>query len=348
MKLKKYNIYILLYLLLAFFIFSVFISDDYFTNYFYKFDADATVYVDIFDRFDDYRTLISLTHNSIGPTLVLLLTENNNLNVFFLNISLLTLIFLLIFNTYKEKINKLKFTLLFLINPLLLGSLLAVNKEIIGLLSVSLLACYLKNNNKFYFILSLILSFITRWQAFVVFLVFYLINSRFNPLRNKRFKFIILFCIILSVILPSLNSFLSEDIYSIGQQQDKLFGILGIFYSLQNNYLYILAVIPKILSNLFGNIFRIFTIITSPQNIDFTDIYNNVFILGHQLIMFFMTIYFLIKKKLVLRSDILYFSIIYLIIFSTSPSIQYRYMFPLYALFCITISLKPINHILKK
>ena len=348
MRISTYKICILIYLLFSFFIFSVFISDDYFTNYFYRFDADAVVYVEILNRFDDYWTLFGLTHSSIGPTLILLISGNNNLIVFIFNISLLVIIFIVVFNAYKDKINKLKFTLLFLINPLLLGSLLTVNKEIIGLLSVAILACHLKTNNKFYFILSLILSFITRWQSFIVFIFFYLINSRFNPLRNKRFKFIILFCIILSAILPSLNVFISKDIYSIGQQEDKLFGILEIFYSLQNNYLYILAVVPKILSNLFGNIFRIFTIITSPQNIDFTDIYNNVFILGHQLIMFFMTIYFLIKKKLVLRSDILYFSIIYLIIFSTSPSIQYRYMFPLYVLFCITISLKPINQTLKK
>jgi hypothetical protein len=348
MKIKKYNIYILLYTLFAFFIFSIFISDDYFTNYFYRFDADAVIYVEIVDRFDDYKTLIGLTHSSIGPTLILLLTENNNLTVFFFNISLLILIFIVVFKSYKDKINKLKFTLLFLINPLLLGSLLTVNKEIIGLLSVAILACYLKTNNKFYFILSLILSFITRWQCFFVFILFYLINSRFNPLRNERFKFIILFCIILSAIFPMLSSILSNEIYSIDEQGDKLFGILEFFYLLQDNYLYILAVIPKMLSNLFGNIFRIFTIITNPDNIDFTDVYNKVFILGHQLVMFFMVIYFMIKKKLGFKSDLFYFAIFYLIIFSLSPSIQYRYMYPLYVLFCIILSLKPINQPINK
>lgn len=328
--------------------FYAFISDDYFTNYFYRFDADAVTYVEIVNSFDSYWTLFGLTHNSIGPTLILLISGNNNLIVFIFNISLLIIIFIMVFNAYNDKINKLKFTFLFLINPLLLGSLLTVNKEIIGLLSVAILACYFKTNNKFHFILSLILSFITRWQSLFVFILFYFINSRFNPLKNKRFKFIILFCIILSAILPSLNSLISDELYTIVGQDDKLFGIIELFNTLQNNYLYILAVVPKVLSNLFGNIFRIFTIIINPQNIDFTDIYNNVFILGHQLIMFFMAIYFVIKKKLFLRSDILYFAIIYLIIFSTSPSIQYRYMFPLYVLFCITLSLKPINQTMNK
>jgi hypothetical protein len=341
-KIKKYKIYVGVYLLWALCIFFIFIGDDYFTNYSYRFDADAVGYVEILDRFESYWTLFGLTHNSLGPILILLLSGNNNLIVFFINISLLLTLISVVIRTYGDNLRKVNFTLLLLLNPLLLGSLLTVNKEILGLTSLAMLANHVETKSKFSLIFSLVLSFITRWQMFFVVVLFYILKSKINPLKNKRLAVVITLCIALSLALPSLT-FIAADIYSINQQSEKVFGVLELLMRLQNSYLYFLAVVPKILSNLFGNIFRVFTFILNPESIDINDIYNNVFILGHQLVMFLLTAYIFIRKKFTLSLDIAFFAAIYLIIYSTSPSIQYRYMFPLYIIFCIMFSLRRSN-----
>lgn len=331
-----------------------------------RFGADSDVYVTYAESSMGDEHLVSVSSNYFGPVVLLRLLQQNLFFVAMINCLLFTGTFLLIQRYYSTEISGLKFTILLLINPMLFMSLATVNKEIFGLVSVAMLICFIKGRNFILLFLSLFFAVLTRWQQVLVNLLFLLVIGRFNPLK-KRINVILAITVLISLIYPSqaaLFSTAATDSETFDFQQDKLFGILPILNQLQDNYLFFIATIPKIMINLFGNIFRPFTIllntITNNMGVDALDIYNSYIVTGHQLSMLFVatiSIYKLLhsdlkessqsKLKKRLRYPVshkewinneLFYCMIYCVLYSLGAFIQYRYFFPIYILFCLELS----------
>jgi hypothetical protein len=114
-------------------------------------------------------------------------------------------------------------------------------------------------------------------------------------------------------------------------------GLTGLFSAIQDNYGYFIVVVPKILLSYFGNLLRVFDFVVRSDRIDYTDVYNNIVVLGHQVCMALVFFAALRKRKLTLASENVYFVAVYSVVFAISVLISYRYFFPLYLLVCIEL-----------
>lgn len=322
-----------------FFIFAI--NDSYYNQDVFSIGADSSTYYKLAQLYDlSSIELVTLGSNFLGPMLILKFTDMNNYFVFTINLLFFTISYICINKYYY--IRRYRFLFFLCINPMLLASLLLVNKEIIGLFSMALFACYLVNKSKRYLWMALLFGLLTRWQQSFVFLVFIMLNSKLNPLKHYRKLTLLALVLSLSVLYPPfLSSTLGTvgDAETLARQSDTAGGFAQLLNRLQDHYLFFVAVIPKIFSNLFGNIFRIKNYILAPSDIDLYDIYNSFIVLGHQIAMFIVTILLIYKKKLKLSSDIIYFSTLYLIVYSLSTMIQYRYIYPIYILICLNLCL---------
>jgi len=240
-------------------------------------------------------------------------------------------------------LDRIKLIVLIAINPMIFISIILVNKEMFGLFSMAMLACYLESKKTIFLIFSFPFAIMTRWQEVLVMVVYFVLVSGLNPLRRNRTLTLIVMIVLISLVYPLfLSSIFGDIVYNetLERQLSTTFGIIQILNELQDKFLFIVALLPKMLSNLFGNVFRIKDYIWSPDLIDTYDIYNSFIVLGHQFAMLTVISLLFIKKKISMHSDLIYFSSIYLILFSISIMVQYRYIFPIYILLCIELAKK--------
>jgi hypothetical protein len=338
MKLKISSFLFIGFLIFSTMLFFCLIGSSYYDYANFSIGADSGAYYNAakYSIFDE-KSAIDLRYNYLGSLLVLSVAGLDNFLVFIVNILLFSLAYLCITNSYP--LNKTKFLLLLVANPMVTASLLLVNKEILGLFSVAMFLCYLKQKKCRFLIASLVFALLTRWEMVAVFALFFLLNSHINPFRLNRVKSLLVLVLGISIVYPIflvqiLGQITSED--TILAQANTLATPLNY---LQDNYLFFVALVPKVLGNSFGNVTRVFGYLVNPEQIDLFDIYNSFIILGHQLAMFFLIVLMYRKKLINVKSDPMYFSCMYLILFSLGYMIQYRYIFPLYVLFCFQISL---------
>jgi hypothetical protein len=343
MKIRFSGIILFAFLLLAGVFFFFAINDTYYiNNESFSLGADSSTYYNAAINWDFGITpAFALNYNYLGPLLVLLVAEMNNLKVFCINSALLLIAYFCLVHTFK--LNRKKFIILLIINPMLIASLLLVNKEILGLFSIAMFLCFLETKSWKFLIGALVFAFLTRWQEALVIIVFLILVSPVNIFRKNRAFTIILLVSAITLVYPYFLSPILGGVVddaTIERQTQSAFGFATILNSLQDNYLFFVALIPKILANLFGNVFRFFGYILNPNSINFYDLYNSFVVLGHQIAMFLLTIMMFTKRSITLKSDEIYFSLIYLILFSISLMVQYRYIFPLYILFCVVLAKK--------
>jgi len=319
--------------------FTLIINDGYYYQDKFSFGADSSTYYRLALTYGfDSLQLITMRMNLLGPFFVMFITQFNNQSVFILNLILLSLSYSLIVKNYH--INRLGFIALLIMNPMIFSSVMLVNKEIFGLFSVGLFACYVSNERKKYLIFAIIFALMTRWQQSFVMIVYILMDSKINPIKKNRNLSLFLLVIILSILYPLfLSPILGtiSDQSTMSKQSETAGGLISILNTLQDHYLFFLVVIPKMISNTFGNLGRISGYIFAPDSIDMYDIYNSFIVLGHQYAMFAVVAFLYMKKKISLKSNLIYFSIIYLVIYSLGIMIQYRYIFPIYIMLALEL-----------
>lgn len=306
--------------------------------------ADSLDYIYYYQYAGLEQTLIQLGQNLFGPLAILQIVEGNHLSVLCINIAIyLTAWFVIVKNV---EVNKLILFFALALNPMLFVSMLAVNKEIISFLVISLYAAYLSQDRFHWLILALVAAIFVRWQNVFIILIFELIRSPLNPLRTRRLAFLFLFVIAISIIYPSFDAQLGGVTTEMvdEQQASTTFGLLEVANNIQRNYGYFIVVIPKVFSNWFGNLPRVGNLFINLGEFDVYDIYNTFVITGHQAAMTIIFLILIFKKRLQLSNDLVFFSIIYSVVYSLGMFIQYRYYFPVYIAFCIVLSQKQWNY----
>lgn len=282
--------------------------------------------------------LISIGANYLGPFLILRLTNSDHLAVALLNCGLFLLSYMAVVRSLD--LDRRKFVALLCVNPMLGISLLSVNKEILAFACAAFTAAYLAGAGRRWLIPALVFSVLARWQMTLVVLILLLVRGRLNPFRRHRGLTLVLMVAAISVLYPPvLSVHLAAGLESqfTASQFASTAGLTGLFSTIQDNYGFFLLVIPKVLLSYFGNLLRLFDYVVRPDRIDYSDVYNNVVVLGHQVCMALAFFAALRKRRFRLASENIYFLAVYSIVFAISLLINYRYFFPLYLLVCIEL-----------
>jgi len=222
------------------------------------------------------------------------------------------------------------FVVLLLLNATTTISLISVNKEIVDLLAVSIFLFARHRSSKSLLLLALGLALFSRYEVCLVMLIFLLAESKLNLWRRRRILTLAVLTIALSVMLPlfagaTLSSRLEETVNNSG----ALYVWLN---AMEMHYLYGVAVIPKIAYNLFAELENAFHI--EAQRLH-SDIANSYIVLSNNLANVIVLGLLVSKRRLTVRSDIIYFAMLGCIVMAISLVIQPRYFYFAYVLFCL-------------
>ena len=333
---RKTNIFFIFFCLFLFVFFEFIGLDAIKGNIDFQFYSDTPTYHSIYQMNYGINELIIRNPNLVGPILVLKLVNANYYLVFIIN---LIVFYISLKNILKHyNLNNTKYLLLLLICPLMLGSLIGVNKEIFSILVCSYLLLFVKTKQLKHLLLAILFCVFVRWQLlfFVMTTAFY--YSHFNPLKKKPFLYLILMIITISLIYPLVLSG-NEIINSVNSNAEfgaeneiEGSGLYTQLIQIQNKpFGYALAFVPKALQIFGGLLFRWRNIFNT------NDLYNNFFIFL-QAVAYVIMLYKVIKNKVTLKNEIIFIGLIYIIIFSISPIYAPRYMFPIYMLLAIELS----------
>jgi hypothetical protein len=212
---------------------------------------------------------------------------------------------------------------LLLLNPTTTTSILCVNKEILDLLAFSIFLFARKNRNTTLLLIALAIAVLNRYEICIVMLVFLVLNSRSNPLRKKRWLTVLLLVLSLNFIMPTWGAHTLAKRF----EEAESAGVIRVLDQLQMHYLYVVAVFPKILDNLFGQIPNP-QVWQAPSSWLYLNFFNNV---AYAILI----VTNVAKRRLSLRNDLIYFCVIGSVLIAQSLVVQPRYFYFVYILLCL-------------
>jgi len=222
------------------------------------------------------------------------------------------------------------FLLLLFANVTTFISLISLNKEIIDLFALSLFVLYLARRNRLALAAALLISLVSRYETCVVMLLYLALQSRWNHRRRFRQSTLIVLILFLSVALSSLLSTGMAARMEEATSTASSGGLLLLLDNLQIHYLFFLAVIPKILDNLFSELI----FVAHWANYSLDDPANTFFLFGNNIANLGLIIFLFLKGRLNLRNDLVYYACISAIFMSLALIIQPRYFYGAYVLLC--------------
>jgi hypothetical protein len=303
--------------------------------------ADSTTYTAVSKAYDlkDIAIVFALHPNYLGPFIILKIFNSSEFLIYLLNVIILLFSVSALIKYYP--VNKYNFVLLLCISPMLLSSLLAINKEIFAMLSMSMFLVYLKNKKYSFLIACLFSAFLARWEMVFIIIVLLISFSKYNYFRNKRSIMIATYLVSISVIFPLFLDNIFANSYvrtmeAINAYEGGGTGLYALWLKIQENYCYFLAFIPKTIHALIGatlslNIYNI---------INKVGLYHSLISVSQSFVYLFLLIQIIMKKKINIANDIFYVAIIFCIFINLSFVVALRYLFPLHLLFALLLSLR--------
>jgi hypothetical protein len=305
----------------------------------FQFFADSNTYYKIytgqFGEFDG--VLIGVASNYLGPLAVL--------NVFQGNTYLIMIFNCIVFLVSVMKISKLMnisplgFALILLISPLTISSLLSVNKEVFAFPFFAFaLAGYMKRSTS-YVVLALLCSLLVRWQLTAFYLVIIVLNSSPRICSRSLVILVLLalasaFYVIAKPWLEPVVKFVEASIENYDEAGSGLFEAMLDWQS-QGYYIFVFPI--KAAHLLFGMGLK-FEKILNPENI-----YNDLLVSSHCLVALLLFVALVKCKGFNLRNDLVFASIVFLIVFCLSPVFAPRYLHPVYVIWGIVILRRTVN-----
>jgi hypothetical protein len=215
---------------------------------------------------------------------------------------------------------------LLLLNATTTVSLLSVNKEIVDLLSVAFFFFGLRRQHNGVLLMAILLALFNRYEICMVMLLFLLAKSKINPWGRRRVLTLTALTLLLSVMLPL---FASNTMLAAHVEEASGGGIVTWLDSLEMHYLYGVAVIPKIAENFFAELVNVSKWSTSYGS---SDLANSYIVLSNNLANAIVLMILASKRRLTVRSEIMYFTMLGCIVMAISFVIQPRYFYFAYVL----------------
>jgi hypothetical protein len=274
--------------------------------------------------------LVAFGSNLLGPELIAWSLRSNVLILVF---NYLVLLFSIRMFAEAENIRPIVLAFLLLANPSVLVSVLTLNKEILALLSVALLGKYLASDrrSKGLLLLLLLVSFLARWEHCAVVLFFLAITAKANPLRYWRKLQIVIMVAVISVAYP----FVPHLAQTFGSESFQGTTV-GQLTEVQSHFLYFVVAFPKICLNLFGGIAGLAHL--GQTSSDPNDVYSTVIVPWSSIMNLVVASWFVLRRRVRLSNDLVFFAAIYLLLFAVTPFVQYRYFLPQYYVMCLEIA----------
>ncbi|MEK6396458.1 MAG: hypothetical protein V4734_00090 [Terriglobus sp.] len=286
--------------------------------------------------------LYSFPNTNWGPTLLALLIPDTY-GMMLLNLAIFCLSLWLFSRSID--INPVLFLLLLVLNPTTTISLLAVNKELLDVLSLALFLYYLRHHNRFLLLLAIILSCVSRFETCITMIILLFLRSSLNPWRTRRWISLLVYCVLLDLgiavilSLPSQASRLTEASNAAGDAVASS-GILLFLNTLEMHFLFVVVLVPKLLDNLFAEVFNVSHWFAFSMD----DPANTFILFGNNLANLVLITWLILKRRLRLNSSLVYYAALIAITMSVSVVIQPRYFYGMYVLLCLEAA-RRIRHV---
>jgi hypothetical protein len=231
------------------------------------------------------------------------------------------------------------FLLLMMMNPLLIASLITLNKEIFALAGIVVFIRY-TNTKRFRFwwlAVALILSLFARWQQVLVMFMYVVYEARISPLRGHR-RWGVFVTIVGFTIGYGLVYRLAPFIFAALLAQADAGHTIVILDNIQANFGFPLVAIPKIMMNCLGHFSSPGYFLHSYASEDFTNWRDQIFMQMHTLLLTVLLVGMLFGRKLRLRHSPVYLLVLYLLMTAVNPMVQPRYEYAAYVLLCLEAS----------
>ncbi|MBP6755049.1 MAG: hypothetical protein KA210_02795 [Bacteroidia bacterium] len=300
----------------------------------FEFYADSETYMEFMLEKQSFTDIILFNTNMFGPTVILTVLKESYFAVFFFNVFIVLFSYFTFTKNYK--VDKSYFLFCLILSPMFFSSIISINKEIISLLSLALFFKFHKTKSVIVLILSILVSFLVRWQMTVfIFSLMILLSSK-TPFKNNKKKLIFIYLISVSILyFINLSSFEQFNrIAELGQESsDEGSGLFSVVLSIQNSGIlgYFFAFIPKFLFLFIGLISRYYKLF------DFSDFYNN-FVVFLQAVANFVILKNVFNSKISFNNIFFFSAVVYCIIFALSPIFAPRYLFPAYIMFSLSLA----------
>lgn len=319
---------LLLYVGITFFLFYKFVipslnhgttSDD--------FAVDSTVYIYFAETLrkgiPDPWVIGSLTFfpNTVWTPVFISYFVPNPLLVMFLNYAMVIGSVLLLKRSLPISLTV--FLPLLLLNPTTTTSILCVNKEVIDLVVLSMFLYGHSKRNRVFLVAALCLAMLNRYELCIVILIFEFAVSRFNPFRRRRWLTLITFVCALDVFVPLFSGNLLAHRF----EEAEFAGTVRLLDMLQMKYLYVVALVPKLAEEFFGQLLnpQVWKAPSSWLLINFFNNFASAFVI----------VVNVWKRRLTLRNDLLYFGALGSVFVAQALVIQPRYFYWVYVLLCL-------------
>lgn len=336
MNVRLTYIYILFYVIGLFLFLNIWGIDLLEAGADYQFYADSRTYMELANDKMGLLEMIILNPNLIGPVYIArsLLCDYNLIFifqslVFFFSYKLIT-------NHYEVK--RYQLLLLWCLSPILMISILSINKEIFALYSLCLFLAYNKNRKVSYLLFSIGVGLLVRWQHVLFIVLAAILISKINVIREHKKTQLIVLLLGISLLYPLMQSFSSfsslNEISEIMTEQENGSGINSMMIQMQNKpFGYVLVFIPKLLLLMFGLFMKIQLF---GNKADF----HNYTVVMSQCFFYLLIIVLAIIKRVKVNHLTVFLALLYCIIFNLTPIFAPRYLFLFYILMTIAVTEK--------
>jgi hypothetical protein len=275
-------------------------------------------------------------NNSLGPVLQAKLFRTD-IGVMLSNLALFAFMLWVVGN--MKEFDRGMFTLLLLLNPMLVPAILTLNKEIFAIVGVIVFVRYMTASRHRGLLLSLalLMSFAARWQQAAVMLLLACIDSRLSPFRNKPRAGIAILLLIFTLAYTAVYQAAPILIAGLLAQAQAGHTIL-ILDNIQGNFGFPLVVVPKIMLNIMGRFITPQYFLSDYWRADFSNWFDQIFIQLQELLTTLLLVGLLFAGKLKLRNAPVYLLTFYLILTAVNPMVQPRYEYAAYVLLCLEAS----------
>lgn len=304
----------------------------------FQFFADSNTYHEIYRGSNDLHSgsLIGVASNYLGPMTLLTIAGGNPYLILVINIVLYVASLLLICRALQ--LDVLRVGCLLLLSPLTVSTLLSVNKEIFALPFAAVALLAYQRRSLGLIVLALSISLLMRWQLALFYLVLVGISA-FRIAGIGRKTVLVGLLLGISAAYAALSDFLEPVIkYSEASIESYDEGGSGLFeytLSLQSSGLYFLVFPMKALHLMFGLGLK-FGALLNPGNI-----YNDLFVGWHSLIALGLGAVLAWRRQLTIRNDLVFVSVVFLVIFCITPVFAPRYLYPVYLLWVLVLAGAP-------
>jgi hypothetical protein len=294
--------------------------------------ADSTTYMYIADvlhgKYFDPLALASLASfpNTLWMPVAIAFVLKSTLAIAALDIlAFATSIWL--FTKTSSKIDPIWLVALLLVNPTTGISLLSVNKEIIDLFALALFFYSRSKARTMLLLLALILALLNRYEVCFSMILFLLVQSRLNPWKAHRLATLVALALAMTIALPHVSANTLETHFAEAQSA----GLVRALDTLEMHYLYVVAVLPKIAENLFGQLLNI----SQWSEYSFDNLANSYILFLNNLACFFVVVFLAFRRSLSIRNEWIYFAALASIVMASSLVNQPRYFYIVYVLLCL-------------